>query len=139
MASDITSIARDFFEACETGKGWESCKNYCQDGATFSCQADALADVATVEGYVEWVKGLFALMPDAGYQLRSVATDADRNRVCVSAVFHATHTGEGGPVPPTGKKAASDYVYDLEFRDGRIASMTKIWNDGVALRQLGWA
>ncbi len=39
MTSDITGIARDFFETCETGKGWEGCKDYCQDRATFSCRA----------------------------------------------------------------------------------------------------
>jgi hypothetical protein len=53
MTSDITSTARDFFEACEAGKGWEGCKDYCQDDASFSCQADALAEVTTLEGYAE--------------------------------------------------------------------------------------
>ena len=28
-----------FFEACETGKGWEQCKAYCHAGATFSAQS----------------------------------------------------------------------------------------------------
>ena len=44
--------ARDFFDACETGKGWDVCKKWCHDGATFSAQADALADVTTVQGYI---------------------------------------------------------------------------------------
>ncbi len=46
--------------------------------------------------------------------------------------------GEGGPVPPTGKSAEADYVYDMNF-DGGIRHMTKIWNDGITLQQLGWA
>jgi len=32
----ITGIARKFFEACETGKGWDGCKAYCQPNATLS-------------------------------------------------------------------------------------------------------
>lgn len=138
MTSDITSVARDFFEACETGKGWEGCKAYCHDGASFTCQADALAEITTLDGYAEWMKGLLTITPDGHYELKTFATDAERGRVCAFAVFHGTHTGDGGPVPATGKKVAADYVYDMEFSDGRISHMTKIWNDGWSLRQLGW-
>ena len=48
----MVDTAKEFFEACENGKGWEACKAWCRDGATFSCQADALADTVTLEGYV---------------------------------------------------------------------------------------
>ena len=41
----MIETAKEFFDACEDGKGWEGCKAYCHDGATFSCQADALAGV----------------------------------------------------------------------------------------------
>ena len=34
MAS-ITATAKEFFDACETGKGWEGCKTYCTADATF--------------------------------------------------------------------------------------------------------
>ena len=34
--------------------------------------------------------------------------------------------------------AETDYVYVMDFEDGRIRHMTKIWNDGFALKQLGW-
>ena len=37
--------AMAFFEACETGKGWDTCKSYCTPTASFSGQADALASV----------------------------------------------------------------------------------------------
>jgi len=46
MAS-ITDVASKFFEACETGKGWEGCKAYCKADATFSAQAEPLSDVKT--------------------------------------------------------------------------------------------
>ena len=40
---------------------------------------------------------------------------------------------------PTGKKTNSDYVYVMQFTDGKISHMTKIWNSGVAFKELGWA
>ena len=56
-----------------------------------------------------------------------------------SAVFHGTHTGAGGPGEPTGRTAASDYAYVMQFDGDRIAHMTKIWNDTESLKVLGWA
>jgi ketosteroid isomerase-like protein len=42
-------------------------------------------------------------------------------------------------MPPTGKTTRTDYVYAMRFRDGKISHMTKVWNDGYALKELGWA
>jgi len=131
--------ARAFFEACETGKGWEVCRTWCHEGATFSCQADALADTATLAGYTEWMKGLFGPIPDGRYELSAFAMDPERGTVVAAAVFHGTQTGAGGPVPPTGKAVASDYVYVIAFDGEKISHMTKVWNDVHALRALGWA
>ncbi len=135
----MKETAECFFDACETGKGWEACKTYCHPDATFSAQADALAGVTTVESYTEWMKGLFTPMPDGRYELRSFAVDEGRKNVIAYAVFSGTHTGEGGPVPPTGKHVAADYVYVMAFDGDRISHLTKIWNDGVSLKQVGWA
>ena len=134
----IKETAERFFDACETGKGWAGCKEYCHSGATFSAQAGALTDVKTVEGYTEWMKGLFTPVPDAAYEVRSFAVDAQRNNVAAYGILRGTHTGEGGPVPPTGKKVEADYVYVMEFDGDRIRHLTKIWNDGISLKQLGW-
>jgi len=131
-------MARDFFEACETGKGWAACQAWCHADASFACQADALAEVKTLADYAEWMKGLFGPIPDGHYELKAFATDSERGRVVAAAVFHGTQTGAGGPVPPTGRPVASDYVYVIEFDGDRISHMTKVWNDGQALRQLGW-
>lgn len=136
--SAIKERAEQFLDACDTGKGWEACKAFCHPNATFSTQAASLADVNTLEGYTEWAKGLLTPMPDSRYELKSFAVDEERNKVSVFAVFHGTHTGEGGPVPAGGKKVASDYAYVMEFDGDRIRHMTKIWNDGFALEQLGW-
>ncbi len=136
--STIKERAEQFFDACETGKGWEGCQEFCSPGATFSAQAGALAEVDTVEAYTEWMKGLFTPIPDARYELRSFALDEERNIVSGFAVFHGTHTGEGGPVPPTGKSVAAEYVYVMEFDGDRIRHVTKIWNDAYSLQQMGW-
>ena len=137
MAS-IRETAEHFFDACETGKGWNVCKNYCHPGATFSAQAGALASVQTLEGYTDWMKGLLTPIPDGRYELRSFAVDDRRNHVAAYGIFRGTHTGDGGPVPPTGKRVEADYVYVMEFDGGRIKHLTKIWNDAVSLKQLGW-
>lgn len=136
--SSIKQTAEQFFDACETGKGWEACKRHCHPQATFSAQADALAGVETLEGYTDWMKGLFTPVPDASYEVRCFAVDEGRNSVAAYAVFRGTHTGEGGPVPPTGKRLEGDYVYVMQFDGDRIRHMTKIWNDGFSLKQLGW-
>ncbi len=136
--SSIKEKAEQFFDACETGKGWETCRQYCHPQATFSAQADALAGVDTLEAYTEWMKGLLTPVPDGRYEVRSFAVDEDRNNVAAYSVFRGTHTSEGGPVPPTGKRVEADYVYIMEFEGDRIRHMTKVWNDGVCLKQLGW-
>ena len=137
--SAILNPAKNFFEACETGKGWAGCKEWCHEAATFSCQSDALADVGSLEGYAEWMKGLLTPLPDGRYELKAFATDPERQSVSAFAVFHGTQTGPGGPVPPTGNKIAADYVYHMVFDGERIKHMTKIWNDTISLQQLGWA
>lgn len=134
----IKEVAQQFFEACETGKGWEVCSRFCDADATFSAQADALSDVRRLSDYTEWMKGLLAMLPDGRYEVRSFAVDDDRNIVAAYGVFDGTHTGDGGPVPPTGKRVSADYVYVMEFEGDRIRHMTKIWNDGYSLKQLGW-
>lgn len=135
----ISETARNFFEACETGKGWAECAQYCHDGATFSCQADALAEISTLEGYTDWMQGLLTPIPDGHYELKSFSADEERAVVTAFAVFRGTQTGPGPVDPPTSTSIAADYVYAMEFDGDRIRHMTKIWNDVQSLRELGWA
>ena len=134
----MRETAGSFVEACDSGKGWAACQQYCEADARFTAQAAALADIDTVEAYAGWAKGLLTPLPDARCEIRSLAVDEERSAVIVCAIFRGTHSGEGGPLPPTGKQVESDYVYLLEFDGDRIRRMTKIWNDTVALQQLGW-
>lgn len=138
MSSNL-SQAKLFFEACETGKGWDGCKAYCHSGATFSSQAGVLSEIDTLKGYTEWMKNLLTPIPDGRYELKFFAEDEERNCIAAFAVFHGTQTGPGGPGKPTGKSLAADYVYAMQFDGDRIRHMTKIWNDTISLQQLGWA
>ncbi len=134
----IVEVAEQFFEACETGGGWEACQAFCVPAATFASQAEPLVGIMTLDGYTEWMKGLLSFMPDGSYSVRSFAVDEKRQNVSAFAVFSATHTGEGGPCPPTGKSTKADYVYVMDFDGEKISHMTKIWNAGWTMRELGW-
>jgi predicted ester cyclase len=134
----ITETARAFFTACETGKGWAGCQAYCTPDASFIAQSEPLADIRTLAGYCDWMAGLLSFIPNGSYTVKSFATDTERNSVCAYGVFSGTHTGPGGPYPPTGKSTRTDYVYVMEFAGGKIRHMTKIWNSGWAVRELGW-
>ena len=136
--SSIADTAKAFFDACETGKGWEACKAYCKPDASFSAQAEPLAEVRSLQQYADWMKGMLVVLPDARYEVKSFAVDSQRNNVCAYAVFSGTHKGQGGPVPPTGKKTNTDYVYVMDFDGGKISHMTKIWHAGWAMKELGW-
>jgi predicted ester cyclase len=135
----MTDIAARFFEACETGQGWKGCQAHCTPGATFSAQAEPLAEMTTLEAYCDWMKAMLVVLPDGRYEVKAFATDNERKSVVAYGVFHGTHTGPGGPVAPTGKAIATDYVYVMQFDGPRISHMTKIWHAGWAMKQLGWA
>ena len=136
--SNNLDLAMKFFDACETGKGWETCKSYCHPGATFSAQAGAITDINNLEGYTEWMKNLLTPIPDGHYELKSFSEDTERQCVTAFAVFHGTQTGPGGPGEPTGNTIEADYVYAIQFEGDLIKHMTKIWHDAISLEQLGW-
>ena len=71
--------------------------------------------------------------------MKSFATDERRGNVCAYAIFSATHTGQGGPLPPTGRGTTSDYVYVMQFEGGLISHLTKVWNAPWAMKELGWS
>jgi len=135
----MTATAHAFFEACETGKGWAGCSEFCTPDASFSAQAEPLLEITTLAGYTDWMQAISGVFPDASYDLKAFAVDEARQYVVAYATFHATHTGEGGPVPPTGRSMSTDYVYAMKFDGDKIVHMTKVWNAGLALKAVGWA
>jgi hypothetical protein len=75
--SSLTETAKAFFTACEAGKGWEACKGYCTSDATFSAQAEPLAEIKTLRDYTEWMKGLLATLTDGTYDLKGTSNNDD--------------------------------------------------------------
>lgn len=137
MPSDLDT-ARAFFEACEAGKGWAGCSAHCTPDASFAAQSGALAEVKTLSAYADWMQGILTMLTDGRYELKCFAHDPERGTVAASATFIGTHLA-GGPCPPTGKTTRTDYVYVMTMRGGKVAHVTKVWNDGYALKELGWA
>ena len=136
--SSMIETAKRFFDACETGKGWDGCKTFCAADASFDAQASALAEVKTLQAYTDWMKGIFTPFPGATYDVKAFAADEERKNVTAYGVFSASHTGPGGPVPASGKAMKTDYVYVMQFEGDRIRHLTKIWHSGLAMKELGW-
>ncbi|PTL98795.1 MAG: hypothetical protein DA407_17395 [Bacteroidetes bacterium] len=132
--------AQSFFHNCESAKGWEACKAYVSENAKFNAQSEPLAEVTDVKDYVEWMAGLGTVtMPGCSYSISASAYDESKNTAIFFATFTGTHSGDGGPIPPTNKTTNTHYVYALKMNDdGKVESMTKIWNSSWALRELGW-
>ena len=137
---NVFENATNFFHNCESAKGWDSCKDYVADNAKFKCQSEALAGVSDVKTYVDWLYGLSTVtMPGCSYDVHASGFDEDNNTAIFFATFNGAHSGEGGPIPPTNKTTNTHYVYALKMNnDGKVESMTKIWNAPWALRELGW-
>ena len=133
--------AKKFFEACEAPEGWVGCQQFVTSDASFSAQSEPLADVTTVEAYCEWMLGFGTVIaPGATYSLHSASYDDETRTAVFVATYHAKHTGEGGPVPPTNKETHSEYVYALTMnQDDKVEKMLKIWNAPWALNELGWS
>ena len=129
-----------FFEACEAPEGWAGCKAYVAEGASFTAQSEPLADVKTVEAYCEWMYGFATVtVPGATYEPHVSAYDEKTRTAIFFATYHATHSGAGGPVPPTHKETHSHYVYFLTMNsDNKVQRMVKVWNAPWAMRELGW-
>lgn len=133
-------VASKFFEACETPLGWEGCKEFVQEGATFSAQSEPLAEIDTVRGYCDWMHAFGTVTsPEGSYELHSSCYDESSNTALFFATYHGKHTGEGGPVPPTNKETASHYVYAIQMNEqSKVTHMIKIWNAPWAMTELGW-
>jgi len=132
--------ATAFFHACETLKGWQGCKQYVADNASFSAQSEPLADITTLKDYTEWMAGFGSTTTiGATYDLHSASYDESTKTAIFFATYNGTHNGDGGPVPPTNKTTHSDYVYVLTMNDdGLIKQLVKVWNAPWAMRELGW-
>ena len=60
--------------------------------ANFAAQSEALAGIYVLEQYTDWMKGLLGILPDGRFEIKSFATDEQRQNVAVYGVFSGTHT-----------------------------------------------
>jgi hypothetical protein len=132
--------AKKFFHACEAPLGWESCKPYVAEGASFSSQCEPLTEIDTVKAYSEWVAGFVAdVTQGVTYDLHASSYDEETKTAMFFGTYNIKHTKDGGPVPPTNKEAHAHYVYCLTMNaDDQIEKMVKIWNAPWTLKELGW-
>jgi len=137
---NLFKTAEKFFHACESLKGWDVCNDYVADNAKFIAQCEPLTEIKTVKDYVGWITGFGTItVPGCSYELHVSAYDEANMTAIFYATFTGTHSGEGGPIPPTNKTTNTHYVYALKMNnEGKIVSMTKIWNASWALSELGW-
>lgn len=128
------------FNACEAPEGWVGCKQYVMEGASFSAQSEPIAEIDTVENYCEWMASFAGITaPGSSYDLHSSSYDEKSRTAAFFATYHAKHTGEGGPVPPTHKETHSHYVMALTMNEeNKVEKMVKIWNAPWAMKELGW-
>ena len=71
---------------------------------------------------------------DVSYELLHVVADGDL--AAVHAVMHATHTGEGLGVKPTGRRISAEQMHFVRFEDGKIVEHWAVRDDAGLLRQL---
>jgi len=138
---NIYNNALAFFNACESLQGYEGCKDYMVENATFEGQAEPTADIEFLSDYVDWMQGIGkGPLKGCTYELNASAYDADNTKVLFFGTLNGNHNGDGGPVKPTGKSTSSHYVYILTMNnDGKVVHMIKVWNAGWAMKELGWA
>ena len=100
----VVEVARAFFEACETGKGWEMCQQFCTPDATFSVQAEPLADVHALEQYTDWMKGLLTILPTAAMSCSRSPPTRSTTTSSHTPCSPAPTPAEGAPVPRPGNR-----------------------------------
>ena len=120
-------VATSFFHACETGKGWAGCSEFCTPDSSFTVQAvDAIPSIQinyckTVEQYTDLMKKLVEDFGEAAtYDVDASAFDSATGK----AIFCCTFGG------------FTHYVYTIEVKDDKVVAMTKVWNDAYAATKM---
>jgi len=129
QVSDIeqmTRVSSEFFDCCETGKGWAGCSKFVTDeDAPFSIEAvDALpgppvTDAKSVKDYLDWMAGVVEKFgAKASYEVKA----HEFNQTSMTAMYYAVFMGY------------SDYVYIIEMcpKELKVSGLRKVWNDQYA-------
>jgi len=118
----MLETAEKFFWPCDEGKGWEACRQFCHEDATFTTDADTLKHLDKLDDYVEWMKEAHNMLSDVSFEIKGLAADTTRNVVLLYAVIKGQIALGNDPQP-----IQTDYVYSMSFEDGKIKHITKIW------------
>ena len=109
--SNLRQTAEAFFKACDEGKGWDGCQQYCHPKATFSAQANAISEITSIQGYADWIKGLYTFVTDERYELKSFGVDEERKTATWCAVFHGNAHRGRRPGTTDGEKPRTRTTY----------------------------
>ena len=119
--------ARLFFEECDGGKGWDACKKYCYADASFETEAETLLNVDTLAIYCDWmIDALELLDKDVKVKVKAISHDQDTDIVLIYGEIKGTVIISPEPMP-----MKTDYVYALNFEDGKIRHVSKIWEFNI--------
>ena len=81
---DTLTVARAFFDACDFGKGWDGCKQFCHPDASFETEAETLANIDTLAIYCDWmIDALEMLDKDVKVKIKAIAHDRDTDIVLI--------------------------------------------------------
>ncbi|MBW2715584.1 MAG: hypothetical protein JRD03_05890, partial [Deltaproteobacteria bacterium] len=88
--------AKKFFHACEAPLGWDACKPYVAEGASFSSQCEPLTEIDTVKAYSEWVAGFVAdVTQGVTYDLHASSYDEETKTAMFFGTYNIKHTKDG--------------------------------------------
>eukprot|EP00937_MAST-01D_sp_MAST-1D-sp2_P007696 g7696.t1 len=136
----VEDTARELFHLLESGQGGPEIVNgYCvEGGAQFSCLA--LPQFSTVEDFCIYKQAIATqVAPDAKVELLHLATNEEE--VMLMAQMTATHTGLGGPSPPSNpaKRMAVQYSYVMHFdMANKLTELKMVFDICTMYRAWGW-
>lgn len=132
--------AKKFLHACEVETlGWEGCKDYVAHNATFHSAAASYQNLHTVKDYCEQISHAFKNIFKGSCALHASAYDPETGTAFLYGTSHAEHTGEGGPIAATHKKASIPFVFAMTMdAEGKLQHLEKIYDEASGRSQLGW-
>lgn len=122
-------LSMEFFDCCESGRGWVGCSQLVAADAPFMIEAvDALpgppvTDNRYVKDYLDWMAGVVQEFgAKASYKVKAHGFDKTTNTALVYAVF----------------MGYSDYVYSIRLcaQEMKVCGLTKVWNDKYAFNNI---
>ncbi len=80
---------------------------------------------------------LFQSLGDFRFEINDIVVDRDADKAALLFTGNSTQRGEFMGVPPTGRRSQNRGAFLFTFRDGRIASETRLYDFTGMLLQLG--